>query len=104
MTLSLTIDIHILYPICRRYHNPHCALCNGQPPVNASHCAPPSAHTRGRVSVFTRLLIPSLSFLLEFSEAGDCGLGRFYDPVYRRCYSRRCGLRKGEYEGGINLL
>ena len=42
--------------------------------------------------MFQRLLVPTISYLLDFSSGPDlqCSLGQFYDPVYRRCYSLSC--------------
>ena len=39
--------------------------------------------------LFNRLLVPTISYLLDFSPRTEasCGPQEFYDPLYRRCYS-----------------
>lgn len=80
------------------YHNPHCAACNGQD-INQTTCAiksRPLLPNRG-ASLFTRFLFPSMSFLLQFrpdldqSQNHQCGSNQFFDSLYKRCYSLKCG-------------
>ena len=80
----------------RVYHNPHCAACNGHV-INQTKCAPTSHmfSLTNRVSLFTRFLFPTITYILRFhqNESLDCGQNQFYDNIYQKCYSLTCGKR-----------
>ena len=75
----------------RTYRNPHCAECNGHH-INQTQCSPglTQSPTVWRASMFHRLLIPTVSYFLDFSRHPNCDSDQFYEPLYRRCYTIQC--------------
>ena len=93
------------------YRNPHCAACNGHN-INQTQCSPGRRYSLWlwnhsvlslgltpsrsvwRGSLFHRLLVPTFSYLLDFSAEPSCDGDQFYEPLYRRCYSLQCSLSR----------
>ena len=95
----------------RRYRNPHCAACNGRD-LNTTSCdLSPGPRRRPASGVLTRLMVPALTFLLQFrpgqvsshhtaamqevqvsgAACQGCEAGQFYDGLQGECYSLQCG-------------
>ena len=109
----------------RRYRNPHCAACNGRDlnmtscdlsvtscDPNTTSCDPgPAPRRRPASGVLARLMVPALTFLLQFrpgqvsshhtatmqevqvsgADCQGCEAGQFYDGLQGECYSLQCG-------------
>ena len=84
----------------RLYHNPHCAACNGQE-MNQTQCTSLRSSNLFRANL-NFVLFPSISYILKFqqNQTEECESDQFYDKLYGKCYSLKCG-KKFENHAGV---